>query len=284
MRNERYNSFLEFALPIPFLLILAVSCAIHFPETSKLDWILLGSSTFLVWIATGPSSISTLMLIRKIQKKELLPEKITDFPLQKTSEENYKLSKQKVASFMQSLTVKEQAELVLSQAELNHLYLRGRTIDQYAAYFTGLQIFANEYFHFEIRDGYIWLRSICYPDNGGWDGTTTETKRINFTNSEGIHLEEILIAELNGRDMTVPWLPKYRDYIVFDLPPYQRNNSLDESYTLLCFFGAIPTPNSRLDDFRDDVEYQNAVEVIKKITQIKVTDQSLVIKAGNVQN
>jgi hypothetical protein len=284
MRNERYKSFLEFALPIPFLLILAVSCAIHFPETSKLDWILLGSSTFLAWIATGPSFISTLMLIRKIQKKELLPEKITDFPLQKTSEENYKSSKQKIASFMQRITVKEEAELVLSQAELNHLYLRGRNIDQYAAYFTGLQIFSNEYFHFEIRDGYIWLRSISYPDYGGWDGTTTETKRINFINLEGVHLEEILIAELNGRDMTIPWLPKYRDYLVFDLPPYQRSNLLDESYILLCLLGAVPAPNSRLDDFRDDVEYQNALKVIKKITQIKVTDQALVIKAENFQD
>jgi hypothetical protein len=282
MQNENYKSFLEFALPIPFLLILAVSCAVHFPETSKLDWILLGSSTVLVWIATGPSSIATLMLIRKIQKKGLLPEKITNFPLQKTSEANYKLSKQKVDSFMQFLTVEEEAELILSQAELNHLYLRGRNIDQYAAYFTGLQIFANEYFHFEIRDGYIWLRSISYPDNGGWDGTATETKRINFTNLEGIHLEEILIAELNGRDMTIPWLPKYRDYLVFDLPPYQRSNSLEKSCTLLCLFGAIPTPNSSLDDFCDDVEYQNAVEVIKKITQIKVTDKALVIKADNL--
>jgi hypothetical protein len=281
MRNK---SLLEFALPVLFLLILAVSCGFNFPETSKLDWILLGFCTSLVWIASGPSSLLTLRLIRIIQKKGLLPEKITNFPLQITSEEDYELSKQKITNFMRLLEMQQQADLVLSQPELNHLYLQGRNIDQYAAYFTGLQIFSNEYFHFEIRDGYIWLRSICYPDNAGWDGTTTETKRINFTNLEGIHLEEILIAELNGRDMTIPWLPKYRDYLVFDLPPYQRSNSLDESYILLCLFGAIPVPNSRLDDFRDDVEYQNAVEVIKKITQIKVTDQVLVIKAGNFQD
>jgi hypothetical protein len=283
----RTNSLIQFALPVLNLLIFAGNCAIHFPEASKLDWILLGSSTFLVWIAAGRSSMSTLMLIRIIQKKELLPEKITDFPLQKTSEENHESSKQKIANFMQLITVKKEAELILSQAELNHLYLRGKNIDQYAAYIVGLQIFYNEYFHFEIRDSYVWLRSICYPDYDGWDGTTTETKRINFTNLEGIHLEKILVSELNGLDMTVPWIPwlrKYQDYLVFDLPPYKRDNPIDESRILLCLFGAIPSPNSSLDDFHDDLEYQHAVEVIKKITQIKVIDQALVIKAGNLQD
>jgi hypothetical protein len=221
---------------------------------------------------------STIALIRKIQRKEVLPEKIADFPMQITSEGDYRLAKQKIIDFVQILEIQETAELLLTQTELNHLYLRGHSVDQYAAYFVGFEIFSNEYFHFDIRDESLWLRQIRYPDSSGRSGIFTETKRIKFINSDDTCLEEILITEFNDRDMTVPILPKYRDYLVFDLPPYQRTNALDESYVLLCIFGAIPVPKPGFDSFRNDFEYQEALKVIKKITQIQVIDNVLVVK------
>jgi hypothetical protein len=144
-----------------------------------------------------------LLLVRKLRKGSILPRRIEEFPIHKTSLEDYLASKAKVEIFIEKTGNGIEDELVLSQDDLNHIYLRGFSIDKYKLETSGFLIVENDFSYFEINKDKIVIHRLKYPKISGHDkGILTERTLLWYEYSDGIIFrEKKKLVNINSRNM-----------------------------------------------------------------------------------
>jgi hypothetical protein len=170
---------------------------------------ILSACFLLLFLSFNPMNLYGFwLLVRKLDRRETLPDRLEDFPIHPTSFNEYLRAWEKVEFFKQETLKGNSCELSLSSNDINHIYLKGVPMDKYRINsFYKLDPFtfkySNVYFHFHLSDNSLIERKVEYcsiPCIGMPDGIITETSEIKFRMSNGSIHEDIKIIEYNGRE------------------------------------------------------------------------------------
>jgi hypothetical protein len=229
---------------------------------------LIGSLVFLL-IALRPKNLYKMwVLSQKIERGDPLPDKITSFPIQATSLDNYLNSKNKVSEFLEWALRGQSCQIELSADEINHLYLQGEQINKYNAnIFIPLPIFRckNKYSYFQIVGNSLLEKSIQYPNTNGIDGIVTATTEYRFKKQNQSIMRNVWSVEFNGKriDSESNWTDEKFDFL-------RSNDTLLHGLFTGDFVQAFYDEN--------DNKGKLISSVIEKITSVEIADGHLTIK------
>jgi hypothetical protein len=229
---------------------------------------LIVSLVFLL-IALRPKNLYEMWILsQKIERGDPLPDKITNFPIQVTSLDDYLNSKNKVSEFVEWTLRGQSCQIELSADEINHLYLQGEQVNKYNAnIFIPLPFFRckNKYSYFQIIGNSLLEKSIQYPNTNGIDGIVTATTEYRFKSQNQSILRNVWPVEFNGKkmDLDSSWADDKFDFLRF-------NDTLLHSLFTGDFI------QSSYDE--NDNKGKLISSVIERITSIEIADGHLTIK------
>ena len=162
---------------------------------------------------------------------------LENFPIHTTSPDAYLKSKNKVEQFTDLLLTGQQAELHLSQDDINSLYTKGIILNKYAP---------GTYLYYQIKDNLILERLIEGPLYLAPQVYRTRVKKISFSHQKPERCSRII--EEYGRIMN----EKRQKFSLY-------------TFTLILFIlGGLRYPDGTFYGYQETVEYQKATSLIKK--------------------
>lgn len=225
-------------------------------------------------IASDPRSFYKMwQLFNALEKHEPLPREIADFPVHLTSIEDYMTSQEKVNLFISQSCGREPCELVLSEDDINNLYLHGETIDKYRAKYSAdplstIYRYSNDYLYFQITGGSIFEKRINYLTLAGCNGIRTETRETRFIEKDSLSITRTVEIEQSGRK-----LDRDSDWTSEQFRPVCPNDFL-----LHALFTNDFEQNSYNENESRTHQRNFAKSIIKKITSLAIVDECLIIK------
>ena len=235
--------FLTF-LPL-ILLVLFIYLSNTVPAFAYVEWALVISGIgYMVFIYFNSQRLS-----KNLTDRHNLPKIYTNFPVYETSEEEYRLIRKKMETFILSVEADRSAQVELNSNEINSLYKKGKNISDSETKF----IFSLPNFY-EIRDGKIYKYSIgFFPFS--WTGFLSNIHEIEFLEQNGNYFTTQKIIEHNGKKIS----PKKQSLVSQPL----GGDLID---TLL-----------RLDK---TMEWSDSMKlVISKIRHIEISQDKLILRA-----
>jgi hypothetical protein len=148
-------------------------------------------------------------LSKKLDKGEILPDRLENFPVLPTSHDEYTQAWGKVEVFLEEALKGVSCQLLLSQDEINHIHLKGNSINKYRAnefYGPDLMTFkyGNKYSFFLLMRNSLIRKDIEYctiPCIGKPEGIKTETTEIKFSTQNGELKQNFKRVEYNGKNI-----------------------------------------------------------------------------------
>lgn len=259
------------------------------------DWLIsyLSSVSFLNKLTAFTLLICLILNLRNIysnfvlrlalREVKTLPKRLADLPEPQTSLEEYSRCRRRIEEFVANVSEGQPSELRLTSDNINNLSLKGVPVNKHkvdpALYMNlFMPIHPSEYFYFEVQEAGVLQTEVKYPSLlDGKDGVYTETKLLSFFKEDGCLKTGRETILLNERD--AKWFSKKFPCIASLLDTY-ISLPLCCSTLLFHLFGVLPLPDRSPDWYKDEDNYQPVLDVVNKIYDIEIIDQTLVIKAG----
>ena len=227
-------------------------------------------SMMFLFLCFDPKNLYAMWsLQQKLDRGELLPDRLASFPIHPTSTEEYLNSKQKIDLFVSQTLRENSCELNVSADDINNIYLHGESIHKYRM--NSLASFPNifkckaDYYYYQIVNNRLLQRRIQYLVYNGVDGISTTTRETRFINHNKLVMENHKVIEWNGRKMDSD--AEWSDDKFYPL-------RLNDLFLSRLFAGDF------MLSFCDEDESQRKLmsSVIKKITSVEIADGYLIIK------
>jgi hypothetical protein len=144
--------------------IISVNLMDMIPDLLHLDFLTV-LAVILALIAWSPKRLYTIWILKKkLDAREALPSRISDFPTHDTSLEKYLDVKRRIDDFRNCVLTGESSQISLSASDLNDVYLQGSNIDKYRVDVFALPYmrYDNKFLFFEIIDDRILKKELEY--------------------------------------------------------------------------------------------------------------------------
>jgi hypothetical protein len=149
-------------------------------------------------------------LSQKLDEREALPNRLESFPILPTSRDNYLKAWKKVEVFKEEVLKGNSCQLLLSQDEINHIHLKGNSINKYQInefYRVDPLVFkySSKYSFFLLMETSLVRKDIEYCTIsciGKPEGIKTETTEIKFSTRDGEVKQSFKRIEYNGRNIS----------------------------------------------------------------------------------
>jgi low affinity Fe/Cu permease len=191
-----------------------------------------------------------------------LPQRFIEFPESDFALDDLLRIRSQIDEFVQATRQGSQAEIQISQAELNSLKNEGRIFSKYRP---------GKYTHYEIGETYIIERQLEWPSAIGKAACFTRIRHLRPVADQVAQIEESLIEE-NNRTCNSSYLSSLIDsrfiHLIFGIPilfPGSDQAIANSDFQLV----SIP---SNLTSLR---------KAVSSITEIKIHDRHLVLIAAS---
>jgi hypothetical protein len=210
-------------------------------------------------------------LYQKLERGGELPPRLANFPIHPTSIKKYLDVKEKVEQFKYKVLRGEEGQISLSSDDLNDLYLQGNSINKYHIDWQAASIgfssykYSNSYMHFEIVNNIIMHKEIKYIEWSMPNGIRSSTDEINFQKLDNNTFSfKSQLIEVNGK--------KSFDFV--------RKSTMKETSIKYCDLleNIFKCDFNFSMDYLESNEYQLILEIIGKITNIKISSGCLNIE------
>jgi hypothetical protein len=181
-----FRPFLGF---LPFLPPLVLGyLAYRVPGFKYVLWAI-GAAILAYWVA---AYFNTKRIFKNISEGQL-PEILAAFPIHKTSAEEYQAAHKKMETFIRTVEANQTAEVTLTTAEINSLYLKGKTPNKVSN-----PLPPNYY---EIVAGRIYEYTIIPAPFISWVGFWQWTNELSFLHEDNRLIEADRRISENGKSI-----------------------------------------------------------------------------------
>lgn len=213
----------------------------------------------LVIVASSAFLLTSYLIVQKKKldvKKGNIPLKLRQFPMHRSSPEEYARTRLKIDEFSSLCLNNKQSKLKLNQAEINDIYTQGVCLEKYKP---------GRYIYYEIQDDKIIENMIEWPAFGpAFTLCYFEKKEIWFSSQKKI-VEHLNILEVQEKS----------------LPKDEVQRPIQRSALIVFIFDGSISPDG-FTDFSKTVQYQKAEKILKRLKKIEVKNGFLIIESqGN---
>jgi hypothetical protein len=183
-----FRPLLGFLPFLPFLVMVYLAYTV--PEFKYVLWAICAAG-LVFWVA---AYFNTRKIFKNISEGQL-PEVLATFPIHETSEVEYQASRQKMETFIRAVEANQTAEVTLTTAEINSLYLKGKTPNKVS------NPRPPEYY--EIVDGRIYEYGIMVVPFVSWTGFWFWTYELSFLHEDDRLVETNRRISDNGKPIPI---------------------------------------------------------------------------------